>query len=273
MGRLENKICVVTGAARGMGETTARLFASEGAHVALVDILDDVQAIAKDIGKGASFFQCDITRESDWQSLCEQLVSTHGTIDILVNNAASIQVADLLSLEKQDFMRLLDINLLGAWLGMKILGGQMVAQGKGSIVNILSVGALQGINGMGAYVASKWGLRGLTHTAAMEFGPKGVRVNSVCPGGIASPMANVDDASDDLTNWRMAEQPIARIGQPEEVAQASLFLASDEASYMSGAELVVDGGMMNGTYREYLPAAPEAFVRKRMATAPGKALS
>ena len=262
MGRLEGKVCVVTGAARGMGEATARRFAQEGAIVILADILDEAADVAGDIGPAASFFRLNITEENQWEALRDQLVQAHGRVDVLINNAASIHISDLLSLEKSDFSRLIDINLIGAWLGVKVLGKQMVAQGKGSIVNILSTGALEGINGLGAYVATKWGLRGLTQTAAMELSPLGVRVNAVCPGGIASPMSKVEGSTEEMDRWRMSDVPIPRLGEPEEVANASLFLASDEASYVTANELVVDGGLTTGPYREFLPGAPKAFVEK-----------
>lgn len=264
MGRLEGKLCVVTGAARGMGEATARTFAREGAHVIVADILDEAADVARDIGSSATFFRLDITQEEQWTALRDQALQAHGRIDVLINNAASLHISDLLSLEKNDFSRLIDINLIGAWLGVKLLGKQMVAQGKGSIVNILSTGALEGINGLGAYVATKWGLRGLTQTAAMELSPHGVRVNAVCPGGIASPMSKVEGSTAEMDRWRMADVPIPRLGEPEEVANASLFLASDEASYITANELVVDGGLTTGPYREFLPGAPQAFIEKTL---------
>ena len=260
MGRLQGKVAVVTGAARGQGEATARLFAREGAHVAVVDLLDDGQAIADSIGASASFHRLDITDEEGWTGLRSSLMAAHGHIDVLVNNAAGILVGDILSLKKEAFEKLLNINVIGAFLGMKVLGEQMVAQGKGSIINVHSVGGLHGINGLGAYVASKWGLRGLTRTAAMEFGHRGVRVNGIFPGGIASPMAGVEEEPREITNQRFVRQPIARIGEPEEVAYTSLFLASDEASYLAGAEIAVDGGLMSGRYEDFLPGAPAAML-------------
>ncbi|HTH28479.1 MAG TPA: SDR family oxidoreductase [Sphingobium sp.] len=260
MGRLQGKVAVVTGAARGQGEATARLFAREGAHVAVVDLLDDGQAVADSIGASASFHRLDITDEEGWAGLRSSLMAAHGHIDVLVNNAAGILVGDILSLKKEAFEKLLNINVIGAFLGMKVLGEQMVAQGKGSIINVHSVGGLHGINGLGAYVASKWGLRGLTRTAAMEFGHRGVRVNGIFPGGIASPMAGVEEEPREVTNQRFVRQPIARIGEPEEVAYTSLFLASDEASYLAGAEIAVDGGLMSGRYEDFLPGAPAAML-------------
>jgi 3alpha(or 20beta)-hydroxysteroid dehydrogenase len=263
MGRLEGKVAVITGAARGQGEATARLFAKEGAKVAVVDRLDDGAAVAESIGAAASFYCFDITEESAWEALRDELMAAHGHIDVLVNNAATIVAADLLTTAKADFERVLNINVIGAFLGLKVLGGQMVAQGKGSIINVHSVGGLHGINGLGAYVASKWGLRGLTRTAAMEFGHRGVTVNGIFPGGIASPMSGVEEESREVTNRRFVRQPIARIGEPEEVAFTSLFLASDEASYLAGAEIAIDGGLMAGRYEDFLPGAPAAMLANK----------
>lgn len=264
MSRLDGKVCIVTGAARGMGEATARRFVEEGAHVILTDLLEEGGEVARGLGPKARFVRQDITQEDQWRSLRDDLVAEHGRIDVLVNNAASLHIADLLTLEKADFSKLIEINLMGAWLGMKLVGAQMVAQGRGSIVNVLSTGALQGINGLGAYVATKWGLRGLNKTAAMEFGPLGVRVNAVCPGGIASPMSRVEGSTEEMDKWRLSDIPIPRLGEPEEVANASLFLASDESSYVVGQELVVDGGMTVGPFREFLPGAPERFVKMKL---------
>jgi 3alpha(or 20beta)-hydroxysteroid dehydrogenase len=257
MGKLDGKGAVVTGSARGQGEATARLFAAEGAKVALVDRLDEaVRAIATDIGDSALPFAMDVSTETGWQELSRALMSTWGRVDILINNAAVVHNADLLSLQQNDFERVLRINLIGSWLGIRVLAPQMIAQGSGSIVNICSVAGLYGVNGLGAYSASKWALRGLTKTAAMELGHRGVRVNAIFPGGIASPMAGVSNESPEETNKRFVGQPIQRIGEPDEVARTSLFLASDDASYLCGAELAVDGGLSVGKYYTFLPGCP-----------------
>ena len=263
MGRLNGKVAIITGAARGMGEATARLFAAEGARVAVVDLLEaEGRKVAADIGEAARFYTCDISKEGDWKALVTDLVATWGKIDILINNAAICPNAGILDIEIEDFRRVLDINLIGSWAGIKTVGKQMVAQGSGSIVNVHSIGALWGLNGLASYVASKWGLRGLTKTAAIELGPLGVRVNAIFPGGIASPMAGVDDVPREVINQNFIGQPIERIGEPEEVAMASLFLASDEASYLAGAEIAVDGGSTVGKVHPFLPGASAAFMAR-----------
>jgi 3alpha(or 20beta)-hydroxysteroid dehydrogenase len=263
MGRLSGKIAVVTGAARGQGETTARIFVREGARVAIVDLLENEgRALAAELGVACVFHRFDISQEVGWQELLSDVVGRWGRVDILVNNAAICPPAGLLDLQIADFQKVLNVNLIGSWAGIKTLGKQMVAQGSGSIVNILSTAGLIGLNGLGAYVASKWGLRGLTKTAAMELGHRGVRVNAIFPGGIASPMSGVENQLRAEVNKGFIGNPIPRIGEPEEVAHASLFLASDEASYICGAEIAVDGGTTVGKYYNYLPGAPEALVAK-----------
>jgi len=261
MGRLNGKVAIITGAAQGQGASTARLFAQEGARVAIVDMnADKGETIAAEIGGEARFYAVDISKEAAWAELVADLVKRFGRIDVLVNNAAICPAISILDMETADFQAVLNVNLVGTWAGIKTVGKQMVAQGSGSIINILSTGALWGINGLGAYVASKWGLRGLTKTAAMELGHRGVRVNAIAPGGIASPMAGIDDLPREIVNRRFVRQPIARIGEPEEIAYTSLFLASDEASYLCGAEIVADGGMTIGRYEDFLPGAPDALV-------------
>jgi 3alpha(or 20beta)-hydroxysteroid dehydrogenase len=259
--KLEGMVAVVTGAARGQGEATARLFAAEGARVAVVDVIEDAgRAVAEGIGGAASFHAIDVSKEPGWQALAADLMRRWGRIDVLVNNAAILHTAELLQLERTDFERVLSVNLLGAWAGIKTLAPQMIAQGKGSIVNVHSVAALVGINGLGAYVASKWALRGLTKTFAMELGHRGVRVNGIFPGGIDSPMAGVEGAPRREINKLFVGQPLARIGEPEEVARASLFLASDDASYLCGAELTIDGGLTLGKFYPDQPGAPAELV-------------
>lgn len=257
MGRLEGKVAVVTGSARGQGEATARLFAKEGAKVVLVDLLqDEVTSIANEIGASALPVSMDISSEEAWKNLSDLVIEKWGRVDVLINNAAIVHAADLLTLMRSDFERVLGINVIGSWLGIRTLAPHMIAQGSGSIVNIGSTASVMGMNGLGAYQTSKFALRGLTKTAAMELGFRGVRVNAVFPGGIDSPMAGISQESREEQNKRFIGNPIQRIGEPDEVAYTSLFLASDEASYLCGAEILVDGGAALGRYYPFLPGSP-----------------
>ena len=254
MGKLEGRVAIITGAARGQGEATARIFAEEGARVVIVDMLNtEGQAVAASIGDQAMFRKLDVSDEDGWNALVAEVKARWGSIDILINNAGIVQIGEITELKKADFERALQINLIGSWLGMKAVAPVMEAQGKGAIVNVCSTSALQGFNGLGAYLASKWGLRGLTKTAAMELARKGIRVNAVFPGGINTPMGNVTgEPSADLAKYYQG-YPIRRIGEPEEVARANLFLASDDSSFSCGAELTVDGGQTLGEYSPQLP--------------------
>lgn len=255
-GRLEGRVAIVTGAARGQGEATARLFASEGARVVLCD-LDDAegQAAATSIGGEARFEHLDITDEANWQSVVDSASKRWGGVDVLVNNAGINIPASVAGMEKAQFMKVLEINLVGAWLGMKSVAPVMFARGKGSIVNIVSSSGLWAMNGLSAYGSSKWALRGLSRNAALEYGPRGVRVNAVFPGGINTRMGNVTEEPVTELNKYYVGQPIKRIGEPEEVARVSLFLASDESSYMCGSELSVDGGQTLGVFTPFLPTS------------------
>lgn len=255
-GKLEGKVAIVTGASRGQGEATARLFAAEGAKVLVCDV-DDVegQAVATSIGDSALFVHLDIRDEAQWQAAVATAKERFGSVDVLINNAGINMPASVADMDKADFMKVLEINLVGPWLGMKSVAPVMFAQGKGAIVNIVSSSGLWAMNGLSAYGSSKWGLRGLSRNAALEYGPHGVRVNAVFPGGINTRMGNVtDEPAADLNKYYVG-QPIKRIGEPEEVARVSLFLASDEASYMCGAELSVDGGQTLGVFTPFLPTS------------------
>jgi NAD(P)-dependent dehydrogenase (short-subunit alcohol dehydrogenase family) len=242
--RLQDKVAIVTGGAHGMGEAEARLFAREGAAVVIADMLvREGEAVAADISAGqgrARFIRTDVTSEHDWQRLIAETVAAYGKLDVLVNNAgiSGSAVGDDNSLE--GWQRLLSINATGVFLGVKHAATEMAKAGRGSIVNISSiVGIVGSESGHPGYPASKAAVRNLTKAAALRYGPQGVRVNSVHPGYMP-PMLNATNAAGRAT--KIAETPLRRLGEPIEVAYGVLFLASDEASFVTGAELVIDGG-------------------------------
>jgi 3alpha(or 20beta)-hydroxysteroid dehydrogenase len=259
MQRLKNKIAIITGAARGMGAATARLFVAEGARVMIADVLDpEGSALASELGAAARYRHHDVSREDSWDSLVHDTLAEFGGVDVLVNNAGVLLMRGLLETSRADFERILGVNLLGTFLGIKSVAPQLIARGGGAIINISSVDGMKGSNATSAYSASKWGVRGLTKVAAMELGHQGVRVNSVHPGGINTAMTARAGAEAQAATRRYfkATVPLGRLGQPEEVAPLVLFLASDEASYVCGAEITVDGGMVIGPYYPGQPGAP-----------------
>jgi len=259
MGRMQGKVAIITGGARGMGAATARAMTAEGASVIVADLLEaEGQALAQELGGAAAYRKLDVAREGEWQALVEETLSRHGRIDVLVNNAGLVHYADTLSFEPEAFDRLFAVNVKGAFLGIKHVGRAMAEAGRGSIVNIASIAGLQGGNGISIYSATKWALRGLTKSAAMELGHRGVRVNAVLPGGVDTDMGNPERMPADTKNQYYTEVPLQRIGEPEEVASATVFLCTDDASYICGAELSVDGGMNAGQYVRRLPGAPKA---------------
>ena len=258
MNRLAGKVAIVTGGARGMGAATARLFAAEGARVVIADVLDaEGDALALEIGKESLFQHHDVADEASWERVVAATVGHFGGVDVLINNAGILLMKGLLDIRKEEFERVLAVNLLGTFLGIRTTAPRIIARGGGAIVNISSVDGMKGSNSTGAYSASKWGVRGLTKVAAMELGHKGVRVNSVHPGGVNTVMG-VRPGPEGLAMAQKFYQgiPLGRIGQPEEIARVSLFLASDEASYICGTEIVVDGGMIVGQYYMSQPGAP-----------------
>jgi 3alpha(or 20beta)-hydroxysteroid dehydrogenase len=243
MGRLDGKVAIITGAARGQGAAEARLFAAEGARVVLADVLDDEgKAVAGEIGDAAAYAHLDVTDEGQWSDAVALAERTFGPVTVLVNNAGILLFQAVHKTELADFDRILRVNVHGVFLGMKAVTPSMEKAGGGSIVNISSTAGLQGLPYLAAYVASKWAVRGLTKSAAIDLGHKGIRVNSVHPGGIDTPM--VAGTSADAPFYQRL--PVARMGSTDESARAVLFLASDEASYIAGAELAVDGGATCG---------------------------
>lgn len=255
MGRLAGKVAVITGAARGQGEREARVFAAEGAQVMVTDVLDDgVRALAGELGSVARWAHQDVSEEGDWAAAVDATLAAFGRIDVLVNNAAIHHVRPIEQETKRDFERMVSINLTGTFLGIRSVIEPMRTAGGGSIVNISSLAGLQGFYGHGTYGATKWGVRGLTQAAAVELGPLGIRVNSVHPGAIDTDMLVADRTKE---GWRRPRGvPLQRVGSTDDVAALVLFLASDESSYLSGAEIKIDGGSGSGR-----PVAPDGALR------------
>jgi 3alpha(or 20beta)-hydroxysteroid dehydrogenase len=242
MGRLDGKVAIVTGAARGQGEAEARRFAAEGARVVLADVLDDVKAVADDIGSDAIALTLDVTDEDGWSSAVGAALDRFERIDILVNNAAVYRAdSPLVDTALADYRALIEINQIGVFLGMRAVAPVMVEHGGGSIVNVSSLDGLMGHAGAIAYVSSKFAVRGMTKVAALELGPAGVRVNSIHPGVIDTPMI-----AGFVDRFPVRRIPAQRLGRPDDVASLALFLASDESAFCTGAEFVVDGGHSAG---------------------------
>jgi 3alpha(or 20beta)-hydroxysteroid dehydrogenase len=247
LGRLDGKVAIITGAARGQGEATARLFAAEGARVVLVDRIENqCQKVSRDLGELAIFATGDITHESGWKTIVAAALGAFGRVDVLINNAAITDHHAVPELTRERLETLLAVNLIGPILGMQSVLPTMVTQGAGSIVNISSVNGLRSMAGMSGYDATKWALRGVTKSVALEYGARGIRVNSIHPGTIRTPMLDPEGTLDGTALARLLRIAADRVGEPLEVAHASLFLASDEASYINGAELAVDGGWSAG---------------------------
>lgn len=251
-GRLEGKVALVTGAARGQGAAEARRFVAEGARVVLTDVLDDEgRALAAELGERALYRRLDVTDETEWQVAVGATVDRFGRLDVLVNNAGIGVVSPLDTIDLDLHRRLVDVNLHGVFLGMRAVKPAMQRGGRGSIVNVSSIDGLVGVANMTSYSASKFAVTGMTRSAALELGPHGIRVNSIHPGVIDSPMVREAPAAVQERLARLLErQAIPRMGTPEEVAALALFLASDEASYVTGAQFVIDGGHIAGPWRE-----------------------
>jgi 3alpha(or 20beta)-hydroxysteroid dehydrogenase len=253
-GRLAGKVALVTGAARGMGEAEARLFAQQGARVLLCDVLDaQGQAVAKEIGDAALYLHLDVTRESDWSRAVEEAEASFGRLDVLVNNAGIVRSAPLEQMSLADYRAVIDVNQVGVFLGMRAAVPAMARAGSGSIVNVSSIDGLTGMNFVIGYVASKFAVTGMTRAAALELAPRGIRVNSIHPGYVDTPMANPAGEERPTLLQRFAAQrvPLGRMARPDEIAQVALFLASDESSYCTGSQFLVDGGVLSG---EAVPA-------------------
>ena len=252
MGRLDGKVALISGGARGMGQAEARLFAAEGAKVAVCDVRDgEGKAVAEQIGASALYHRLDVTCEDDWATAVAATTGAFGKLDVLVNNAGIAEGAPLEEMTLESYRRVTEVNQTGVFLGMKAVVAPMTAAGGGSILNISSIDGLVGMNGILSYVASKWAVRGMTKAAAMELGDRGIRVNSIHPGFIRTTLGTgdgieVEDVHAMLDAHSQRLTPLGRVGQPEEIAKLALFLASDESSYSTGSEFVADGGLIAG---------------------------
>ncbi|WP_199433355.1 glucose 1-dehydrogenase [Qaidamihabitans albus] len=243
-GRLDGKVALITGAARGQGAAAARRFVAEGAKVMIADITDtDGKELADELGSAARYVHLDVADEDDWARATERTVAEFGALNVLVNNAGVLHFAPLAQTRLADYERVIRVNQTGAFLGMRSVVEPMSAAGGGSIVNVSSVEGLAGMPFLVAYTASKFAIRGMTKVAALELGEKGIRVNSLHPGMIDTKMVR-DAAGGAEVDFSGIARKLAlrRVGQPEEIADVALFLASDESSYCTGGEFVADGG-------------------------------
>src|SRR3954462_3192626 len=246
MGRLDGKIALISGGARGQGEAHARRFVAEGAKVVIGDVLDDEgEAVAHSLGDDATFVKLDVTSEEAWGEAVASTVDAYGGLHVLVNNAGVLGAfTPLVDSSVEHFMKVLSINLVGPFLGIKTAAPAMRDSGGGSIVNISSTAGMWGVPFAADYTASKFGVRGLSKVAALELGRDGIRCNSVHPGGVLTEM--VKAVGDDGESGYYRRLPAGRIGTVDDVAAFVLFLAPDETSYCTGQEFVIDGGMQAG---------------------------
>lgn len=243
-GRLEGKVALITGGARGMGAEESRLFVSEGAKVVAADVLDDEgNALADELGADLVYLHTDVTLEAEWETAVRSCIENFGGIDILVNNAGIVKLSPIATCSLEDYMSVINVNQVGVFLGIKSVIPAMASKRSGSIINISSVEGLAASPWVVSYVASKFAVRGMTKCAALELGSLGIRVNSIHPGGINTDMMKPGgiDVSD-----AFAKAPLGRIGESIEVARLALWLASEESSYCTGSEFVIDGGLMAG---------------------------
>ena len=240
MGRLEGKVAIVTGGAQGMGYTHVRRFIAEGAKVALTDISEAGQRAADEIGRGALFIQHDVTKADSWEAAVKRVEKELGDIHILVNNAGIGYQVPFDEMTEAEYRKFFDINQLGVFLGIKAVVPSMRRAGGGSIINISSTCGFLALPGTLGYVSTKFAVRGLTKAAAIDLGKDRIRVNSVHPGLTRTPML---ERHPHIEKEMTARQPLARASEPDEVTNLVLYLASDEASYSTGSEFIVDGGV------------------------------
>ncbi|BBZ44033.1 glucose 1-dehydrogenase [Mycobacterium parmense] len=238
MGRVDGKVALISGGARGMGASHARLLVAEGASVVLGDVLDDEgKALADELGAAARYVHLDVTEPEQWAAAAAAAGAEYGTLNVLVNNAGIVNYGPLKTFDLSKWQRILDVNVTGTLLGIQAAIDPMIAAGGGSIINISSIEGMRGAAWVHGYVTSKWAVRGLTKSAALELAPHNIRVNSLHPGFIRTAMT--EKLPQDMLNI-----PLGRPGEPQDVSAFVLFLASDESAYATAAEFVMDGGLI-----------------------------
>ena len=242
MGKLDGKVAIITGAAQGMGASHAKLFVSEGAKVAVTDVkVDEGTKLVESLGAdNAIFIKHDVSSEDDWNNVVKTTKDKFGKIDILVNNAGITFAKGIQDISKDDYVKIFQINQLGSFLGLKAVAKEMTAQPSGSIINVSSLNGLVG--GAVGYTDTKFAVRGMTKAASLELAPQGVRVNSVHPGVIETPMISQPGTEEAVKQFAKTI-PMRRIAKPEEISKLVLFLASDDSSYSTGSEFIADGGI------------------------------
>jgi 3alpha(or 20beta)-hydroxysteroid dehydrogenase len=246
MGRLKDKVAIITGGSQGQGASHVRKFVEEGAKVVFTDIsVEKGQALEKEIGENVKFVKHDVANEDDWKNVVAVAEETFGPVNVLVNNAGISIVKHIADLSEEEYRKVMDVNQVGVFLGMKTVLPSMKKAEKGSIINLSSTNGFQASPGGSAYDSSKFAVRGITKSAALEFAEFGIRVNSVHPGPIQTPFIEAaGDAGKEQFDQVLAAIPMKRIGQAEEISNLILFLASDESSFSTGSEFIADGGMM-----------------------------
>ncbi|MCL6734966.1 SDR family NAD(P)-dependent oxidoreductase [Streptomyces neyagawaensis] len=247
MGKLDGRVVLVTGAARGQGEQEARLFRAEGARVVVADVLDDQgEALAKEIG--ALYVHLDVGREEDWTAAAAAAKDAYGRVDGLVNNAGVLRFNALVDTSLDEFTQVVRVNQVGVFLGIRTLAPEIEAAGGGTIVNTASYTGLTGMAYVGAYAATKHAIVGLTRVAALELARKGIRVNAVCPGAVDTAMTDPGEgvSAETIDKLYRKRIPLGRIGRPDEIARLALFLSCEDSSYITGQPFVIDGGWLAG---------------------------
>lgn len=262
MGRLDGKVALISGGARGLGRAMAEEFVAEGARVVIGDVLEETAAAtAREIGERVLAIRLDVTQERGWEEAIRSTLAAFGALDVLVNNAGTAEGSAFHETSLESYRRVTEVNQTGVFLGMRAAVEPMTRAGGGSIVNISSIDGLVGSPGIISYIASKWAVRGMTKAVAMELAPRGIRVNSIHPGHVHTLLAS-QPGQDRRPIEEMIERhtrrfaPMGRTGRPSEIAKLAVFLASEDSSYCTGSEFVADGGFTAG-YAS--PGSPDPF--------------